>query len=241
MSSARFLVESSELDCDSLQLRGEELRHLRARRLGPGAEIVLLDGTGRQRRATIEVVTSKRAQLRLHAEATSIKSHESHLRLELAQAALKADKLDLVIEKATELGVSGVAVFTSARCVSKPDPGRADRWQRVARSAAKQCRRSTVPGVRGPLGFDEVLSATTSGPRLLFWEGATSVRLEARFVTPPEAILAVVGPEGGFDPKEIAAARAAGFEIVGLGPRILRAETAAIVVVALCQRLWGDL
>jgi 16S rRNA (uracil1498-N3)-methyltransferase len=89
--------------------------------------------------------------------------------------------------------------------------------------------------------FDELLSTSFSGSRMLFWEGAASVRVEREFVMLPADLQAIVGPEGGFDLAEVTAARASGVHIVGLGPRVLRAETAAIAVVALCQHLWGDL
>jgi 16S rRNA (uracil1498-N3)-methyltransferase len=242
LTRARFLVSSIELDRGDLQLRSDELRHLRARRLRAGAEIVLTDGEGRQRRGTIERITRQYAQVRLDQSDPAIdEAAPPGARLELAQAVLKADKLDLVIEKATELGVSSLIVFTSSRCVARPVPERLARWQRIARSAAKQCQRSAVPLIRGPVAFDEVLDAAPSRRRLLFWEGAGSARLNEADVLPASGLLAVVGPEGGFDPVEVAGARKAGFQIVGLGPRILRAETAAIVAVTLCQRLWGDL
>jgi len=238
---ARFIVASGDLDRGIVQLRGAELRHLRARRLGSGAEIVLTDGAGRERRGTIEDMTPRYAQVRLHLAVSKDASSESRLRLDLAQAALKADKLDFVVEKATELGVNSVTVFTSTRCVSKPAPGRLDRWKRIAQSATAQSQRSVVPLIRGPMTFAEVLATAPASLRLLFWEQAVSERLDPGLLSPAAKVLAVVGPEGGFGPTEVAAARAAGFHIVGLGPRVLRAETAAIVAVTLCQRLWGDL
>jgi len=241
LTSPTFLISASELSRDHVQLRGNELHHLRVRRLGPGDEVVLTDGAGLRRHGTIVKMTRAHAEVRfLAVEAGPNESTESPLRLRLALAALKADKLYLAIEKATELGVNSLVVFTSSRCVSKPAPSRLDRWQRVARSATKQCQRSTVPLVQGPVTFKDVLSTPPGPPRLLFWEGGASERIESRWVVGSEALV-VVGPEGGFEPMEVAEARAAGFRIVGLGPRILRAETAAIVVVALCQRLWGDL
>lgn len=241
MSSARFLVTKDELARSALELRGNEFRHLRVRRLAPGAEVIVTDGAGGERRGTVLKVTREHAEIRLH-EVRSGAAPETRLHLELAQAALKTDKLDLVIEKATEIGVSGVTVFTSLRCVSRPPAARLERWERVARSAAKQSQRREVPQVRGPIPFDELLSEGSSGLKLLFWEGAAAIRLEAgELPQHPGEILAVIGPEGGFDPTEIVAARAAGLRVLGMGPRILRAETAAIVAVTLCQRLWGDL
>lgn len=243
LSIARFLVNADELDREEVLLRGAELRHLRARRLGPGAEIVLSDGGGRERRAIVLGVSRTRAVIRIQPDRGGVpRPVESPLRLTLAQAALKADKLDLVVEKATELGIANLVVFTSSRCVAKPASERLRRWERLARSAAKQCQRTCIPSVRGPVSFTDVLAEARHGLALLFWEDAGSdSRLVSNGQETPEAVLAMVGPEGGFSADEVAAARAAGFRIVGLGPRILRAETAAIVAVTMCQSLWGDL
>lgn len=243
MSTARFLVDADELDREEVLLRGAELRHLRARRLGPGVEIVLIDGGGRERHATVVAVTRTQAVVRMQPDRPlGSRSVESPLRLILAQAALKSDKLDLVIEKATELGVTDLVVFTSSHCVGKPSGERLPRWERLARSAAKQCQRTFIPSIRGPVSFSEILAEERPGVALLFWEDAKADdRLIVEDVKAPETVLAMVGPEGGFSADEVAAARAAGFRVVGLGPRILRAETAAIVAVAICQTIWGDL
>jgi 16S rRNA (uracil1498-N3)-methyltransferase len=171
-----------------------------------------------------------------------IPADERSLRLTLALAALKADKLDLVIEKATELGVSDILVFTSERTVRAPSPERHARWLRIARSAAKQSQRTSVPDVHGPLPVAEILARRLEANRLFFWEAASpeaSPLLARR--SPQARILAVVGPEGGFSAAEASQAEDNGFELVRLGRRPLRAETAAIVAVSLCQFLWGDL
>jgi len=241
LTTPTFLVSSGDLNREEIQLRSSELRHLRARRLGPGDDVVLTDGTGRRRYGTIVSLSRAGAEIRLLRSHPSCgRSTESPLQLELALAALKSDKLDLVIEKATELGASSLVVFTSSRCVSRPAANRLDRWQRVARSATKQCQRSIVPPIKGPVSLSDVLSTRGDRPGFFFWEGPTSGRLETQRAV-REKVLLVVGPEGGFDTKEVAAARAAGFAIVGLGPHILRAETAAIAAVTLCHQLWGDL
>ena len=244
MSAFRFLVSPEELDGEEVRLRGAELRHLRARRLAPGAEIVVVDGEGRERHATVLGVGRSEAVLRFDADQTRApRVVESPLQLTLAQAALKADKLDFVVEKATELGVTDIVIFTSSRCVARPASERRRRWERLAQSATKQCGRARVPSIRGPMSFDEFLGEQRRGLALFFWEGAPD---DGRLLTTtgsqtPESVVAMVGPEGGFSLEETEAARRAGFRIVGLGPRILRAETAALVATTLCQSLWGDL
>jgi 16S rRNA (uracil1498-N3)-methyltransferase len=179
----------------------------------------------------------------IHLGNTLSQQRESPLHLVLAQALLKADKLDLVIEKTTELGVTEVLIFTSDRTIGGASENRRSRWNRIAQSAAKQCQRSAVPRVEGPVPFDAVLDRCAGGLRLLLWEGFShsGPGIARHQLQDRAAVLAAVGPEGGFSPREVGRAAAAGFHIVGLAPRILRAETAAIAAVTLCQFFWGDL
>lgn len=237
----RFLVSHEALQNSSTVLTGPELHHLRVRRLGIGSDLVLFDGIGHQRHGVVTALDRRQAWI--HFADEDLAQPESPLRLVLAQAALKASKLDLVIEKATELGVRELVIFTSERSVPLATTPRRERWNRLTESAAKQCQRSTVPTVRGPISFDHLLREQRDALRLVFWEGARAGRLPtlARSHHPCASVLAVVGPEGGFTAREAEHAAAAGFEVIGLAPRILRAETAAIVALALCQFLWGDL
>jgi 16S rRNA (uracil1498-N3)-methyltransferase len=237
----RFLVRQEALKSRSTVLTGPELHHLRVRRLGIGSELVLFDGMGHQRHGVVTALDRRQVQIQLGDE--DLAQPESPLRLVLAQAALKASKLDLVIEKATELGVHELVIFTSERSGPLPPPARGQRWIRLAESAAKQCQRSTVPIVRGPISVDALLREHSDALRLFFWEGARAGSLPALACSHRQctSVLAVVGPEGGFTAGEAERAAAAGFELIGLARRILRAETAAIVTLALCQFLWGDL
>jgi 16S rRNA (uracil1498-N3)-methyltransferase len=235
----RFLVSPTALAGTSTVLTGEELHHLRVRRLRVGGQLVLSDGSGHERAGTIAALNRDGAVIRLLEEptATAIPAIE----LALAQAVLKGERLDLVVEKATELGVAELLLFISERTVVRPRADRRTRWERLARSAAKQSQRPTVPIVTGPLSFHDVLRRTEP-LRILFWEGPAAGAIETLHAQQPHAprMLAVVGPEGGFSSSEVAAALDAGFHTVGLGRRILRAETAAIVAATLCQFLWGD-
>lgn len=239
MTVPRFLVSPEALTGTRTVLTGTELHHLRVRRLGIGNEIILTDGRGGQRHGTVLSLDSHQAVISL--DAALVAQRESPVRLVLAQALLKAGKMDLVIEKATELGVTEIHVFACERSLAQPSSERQERWQRIAASAAKQCQRATVPLMAGPVSLEEILSHTAT-LRLFFWEGTDARRLAvlARQPHPPE-VLAVVGPEGGFSQQEADRAQACGFHRLSLGPRVLRAETAALAAVVLCQFLWGDL
>jgi 16S rRNA (uracil1498-N3)-methyltransferase len=241
VSVPRFLVGPTDLAGTSTILTGPELRHLRVRRLRVGSTVVLANGAGQQREGIVVAVDRHQAVIRLTDRMT--RDHESTLQLVLAQALLKADKLDFVIAKATELGVSEIMIFECQRSARRNISDRRARWARIAQSAAKQSQRSTVPVLIGPLTFDDLLEAHPRALRLFLWEehpaGGWDVPAAGRDAAP--AIVVTVGPEGGFSPTEAERAAAAGMRLVGLAPRILRAETAAIVAVTLCQFLWGDL
>jgi len=240
VSLPRFLVSPEALDGATTELSGAELRHLRVRRLRAGSGLILTDGTGRERHGVVVDVDHRHAVIRLTAAA--VRPDASGSRLILAQALLKGGKLDFVIEKATELGVADVRLFTCERSVHRVPPERLARWERVALSAAKQCQRSSVPSITGPTEYAVALQVPAL-LRLMFWEGARTNPLPSLRERQPTAssVLAIVGPEGGFTAAEAHQAADAGVHLVGLGGRILRAETAALVAVTLCQYLWGDL
>jgi 16S rRNA (uracil1498-N3)-methyltransferase len=156
--------------------------------------------------------------------------------------------MDLLLRQLTELGITGWQPFISQRSVPQPDvrrqAGRAERWERIAREAVKQCRRGRVPDLAGVGQFGDVLqNGARFDQRILFWEGARQALPPApeTIPTPPRKILVVVGPEGGFTETEAARAEECGFRLTALGPRILRAETAAVAACALVQHLYGDL
>jgi 16S rRNA (uracil1498-N3)-methyltransferase len=232
----QFLVAPESLSGSRAVLSGAELHHLRVRRLHAGSEVILSDGFGHQRMGV--VVALDRQQAVIIFQPQELSRRESPLRLVLAQAVLKADKMDLVVEKATEIGVSEVLVFECERSIGRLSPSRHARWLRIARGATKQSQRSTVPAI-ACISFEQLL--LRSEPlRLLFWEGEHAASLASVSGAPPAA-LAAVGPEGGFSKAEVEQAAARGFRGASLGPRTLRAETAAVVATALCQFLWGDL
>jgi len=236
----RFLIERAVAPGDALPLPAEEAKHARVRRLGVGNPVAVFDGAGRSYLARLESLSRDGAVVRI-TEALPERDGESPLELTLAAAALKADRFDWVIEKATELGVTRIQPFHSAHTLALPSRDRQARWRQIALAAAKQCGRSAAPTIAAPLAFDAVLALPATG-RLLFAEdGSGDCLSRIAFAAAPSSLLAIVGAEGGFSPDELSAARAAGCQLVALGPRILRAETAAVTAVVLCQARWGDL
>jgi 16S rRNA (uracil1498-N3)-methyltransferase len=166
----------------------------------------------------------------------------------LALGLTKGEKMDFVVEKATELGVAMILPFTSSFTVPKLDDKkiakRTERWRKIAVSAAKQCGRNHVPDILSLCSFGQLIKGIAGNQlRLLFWEKETAQSLRQVHGTNPtaRAILIAVGPEGGLSDAEAALATTSGFQTVHLGRRILRAETAAISALSLVQFLWGDL
>ena len=231
----------------NLTLASDESRHLRdVLRLQPGDEIYAFDGEGREFHCTINEINRDSAQLKVIAEVEPARS-ESPLELTLAVALLKGEKFDLVVQKATELGVTHIVpVTTKLADVHLRDESdkskRVARWQKIAIEAAKQSGRAVVPKVAKPMAFRSVIQTTTQS-RLMFSErdGQSLAELQKSFFQRPLSITAAVGSEGGWTDEEIAEAREAHWTIITLGGRTLRAETAAIAVTVLLQHAFGDL
>ena len=234
------------LEEQTVTLAADEARHLRdVLRLKAGDEVYVFDGTGREFRCRVVNIARDSAELRVEAEVEPAKP-ESQLQLNLCVALLKGEKFDLVVQKATELGVTRIVpLITRHADIHLRDERDADkrvaRWQRIALEAAKQSGTALVPEVSGPVSFESVLVGTKDAHlRLMFSErdGGPLSEVSGREV---KAITALVGSEGGWSDEEIEGARAHDFHVVTLGGRILRAETAAITVTALLQHLFGDL
>jgi len=223
-----------------------EIRHIRrVLRMRPGDEVILLDGEGGEYLATISDLSSKEISFRLSANPAPSNS-ESPLRIILGLGLLKAAKFDWVLQKATELGVFEIIPFDSRRVI--PHLGeegihiRQSRWEKITAEAAKQCRRAQIPKVYPPRSFEEILSLDAGKAlKILLWEEEKAETLQTLWKEDCRTVLALVGPEGGFTHEEAALAQAAGFHSIRLGPRTLRAETAALAIVALLQFIAGDL
>jgi 16S rRNA (uracil1498-N3)-methyltransferase len=252
MSRRRFYAppEMFAPDGSIVKLGAEEARHMRdVLRLGRGDEVFVFDGAGREFRCRVDEYGRDSATLSVHGEVEAARP-ESVLHLTLAVALLKGEKFDLVVQKATELGVGRIVpVVTKLADVRVRDERdgarRVARWRRIALEACKQSGRARVPEISAPVGFEEVVeSASNAGEwRVLFAErgGQSLSEAIAKLPARPLAVTALVGSEGGWTDEELALCRAAGWSIITLGGRTLRAETAAIAVTALLQHAFGDL
>jgi len=251
MTRRRFYAppESFTPDLKSLTLQAEEARHLRdVLRLKSGDRVHVFDGTGKEFDCSIEESRKDTARLKVLAEVAPARP-ESSLQLTLAVALLKSDKFDLVVQKATELGVARVVPVTTKladiRLRDDSDANkRVTRWQRIALEASKQSGRALVPEVTHPISFAELVQATdVSGHRKVMFaerEGQSLSEMKNILDTNHE-LTALVGSEGGWTDEEISVARENDWDVVTLGGRTLRAETAAIAVAVLLQHLYGDL
>lgn len=221
---------------------GDAFKYLsRVLRLRPGDELQVFDGAGNEIDASVDEVGSKSARLRLHARRRVSTASAS---IVLLQAVAKGEKMDWIVQKTTELGVARIVPVLAARSVARPSgDARATRWQTIAREAARQSGRADVPDVASPAPLADALVTlgAEAGARLIVYERARGAPLRRAVGTDARAVVLLVGPEGGFAPEEVEAATAAGFAAVGLGPRVLRVETAALVAVALVQAAIGGL
>ncbi|MGI8919042.1 MAG: 16S rRNA (uracil(1498)-N(3))-methyltransferase [Pyrinomonadaceae bacterium] len=251
MGRRRFYAPSGAFNSHSqtVALETDEARHLReVLRLKPGDKVYVFDGAGKEFQCSIESSRRDIAVLKILEEVEPARP-ESTLQLILAVALLKSDKFDLVVQKATELGVVRlVPVMTRLADVKLKDESdsqkRLLRWRRIAFEAAKQSGRALVPEIAAPILFSEMVSSEESDAyRILFSErGGTSLdSLSAEMSGDNNAITAMVGSEGGWTDVELEEAKAAGWLVITLGGRTLRAETAAIAVTTLLQHLFGDL
>ncbi|HZZ86187.1 MAG TPA: 16S rRNA (uracil(1498)-N(3))-methyltransferase [Anaeromyxobacteraceae bacterium] len=238
MTVRRLHLPRSAISGDRARLEPRDLHYLTGvLRLAPGAPLEVFDGEGGAFQGTLgegEVLLGPRRAAPAPAAV-----------IWLAFALARGEKNDLVVQKTTELGATRLLPFQAERSVVRLDAARGRergaRWRRIAEEAARQCGRAEVPAVDAPASLAEVLGRAPAGfRRLLLHPGAGEPFAEA-CQGAAEGFLAVTGPEGGLTEGEVEACLAAGARAVSLGPRVLRAETAALTVAALLQHLRGDL
>jgi 16S rRNA (uracil1498-N3)-methyltransferase len=242
-----FFIEPSLVTGPVVSITGVEVHHIKnVLRLKPGDGLKLFDGTGFEYDAVIISVSAKNVAVEIQRRLKA--AVQPGVRIIVAQAFLKEKKMDDLVRKLCELGVTQWVPFFSQRSIARPDAQRlavrSQRWQRIATEAVKQCRRIDTPRIRDALSFDGVLDFSHSCDlKLVFWENETS-RLTGDLASGenlPQKIMVMLGPEGGFADQEISMVRDCGFISTGLGPRILRAETATIAAVTIVQYLFGDM
>jgi 16S rRNA (uracil1498-N3)-methyltransferase len=244
----RFFVPSADLSGNTPVITGDDAGHIRnVLRLKPGDEIELIDGKGLECDARIVRMTAGQVEVSIFQR--RLADFQSAPRLIIAQALLKDNKADVIIRQITEMGIHAWVPFAAHRSVPVLDDrrirSRKERWNKIGIEALKQCRRSTILDISDILSFDGMLAyGRHCDVKLIFWEDESpSLPFEIPDFNSPaiQSVIAVIGPEGGFTPEEVAAAKACGYTTVSLGPRILKVDTATLAVSTLLQFGYGDM
>jgi len=243
----RFFVPPELLRCSCATLSGELFHHIATvLRLKPGTAIILADGCGHEAVAVIKAIGKEGLTVDIQ-PFYAVSADDGVLPVTLCQGLPKGEKMDLILQKATELGVSRLVPFNAERSVARLEGDRLEkrvaRWEKIVQEAARQSKRSRVPSVGFYGDLQELLQAEDDGLKLLLWEGEKEQGLRETIekIARPASVSIVIGPEGGLTAAEAAQAEKAGYIPVTLGSRILRTETAGLAVVAILQYLWGDL
>lgn len=242
----RFFIPPGKIHGPDPSIEGEEARHLtQVLRRKVGDEVILFDNSNQEYRARIQALSDNKVFFEIIKHQTVVR--ESRIRLTLGMPLIRSQSFEWVLQKGTELGVAFFRPFYSAhsrRNFEKEEmTSRMKRWERIVIEAAKQCRRNVLPEIFPAVPFPDLLQPGAETLKIIPYEGEASRTLReldggASF---PNRILLLVGPEGGFLGDEVNQAEANGFIPVSLGPRIVRSETAALALIALCQFLWGDM
>ena len=240
----RFFVTPEELQPDFLVLTGENAQHAKVLRLKNGEEVLVCDGEGRECLCTVSDVSP--GQIGLVVKKRCESEAEASVRVSVYMAFPKGDKLEHVIQKATELGAYEIVAFPSARCVSRPDDKslkkKLERWQKIAASAAEQSGRGRIPQVLVLGSFREALKrAAEADKALMFYENEQATTLKMALEKGEySSVSLLTGPEGGLDMAEVTQAREAGLEVCTLGKRILRCETAPLCALSAVMYATGE-
>ena len=240
----RFFVEPAELQPDFLVLTGENAQHAKVLRLKNGEQVLICDGQGNECVCTVSDVSP--GQIGLVVNKRQESETEARVRVSVYMAFPKADKLEHVIQKATELGAFEIVAFPSGRCVSKPDEKslkkKLERWQKIAASAAEQSGRGRIPEVITLGSYKEALTrAAQADKAILFYENERATTLRMALETGGyNTISLLTGPEGGLEEKEVAQAQEAGLQVCTLGRRILRCETAPLCALSAVMYATGE-
>jgi 16S rRNA (uracil1498-N3)-methyltransferase len=243
----RFFVPPEGFSDKTVTIKGPDVNHIRTvLRMKPGDHIAVIDPQGFQ----YEIILAEVARDYVQGEILSKKAikTESSVNIRMGQALIKGNAFDLLVRKATELGVRSVATLRTKRSVvrlaKEAELSRTQRWQRIAEEASKQCGRTRVPEVCPTvLSIEEFCQQSADCDlKLVFWEAEQTTRLQD--VTAPDSVNSIAflaGPEGGWAQEEIDFLIQKGFQTVTLGPRLLKADSVSLVILSLLQHRWGDL
>jgi 16S rRNA (uracil1498-N3)-methyltransferase len=231
----RFFVSLAEMSGERITLTGENAQHAKVLRLKAGEQVLLCDGEGCEALCVVEEMDGKTLTVSVLSRRES--TTEPAVRVSVYMAVPKADKLEHVIQKATELGAFEIVAFPSARCISKPDDKslakKLERWQKIAASAAEQSGRGRIPQVLTLPSYKAALErAAQCDKSLLFYENERATTLRMALAGKYRSVSLLTGPEGGLEESEVKQAMDAGLSVCTLGSRILRCETAPLCALS---------
>ena len=246
-SRPKFFVAREQINNNKVTLTGSDVSHIRtALRLEAGDSIQVISDSDKW--LTVRLVEVKTKEVKGEVVASVTINVESPLAVHLGQALTKGNKFDVILRKSVELGVRSITPLMTERCVVKThrtEVGKKiERWKKIVLESSKQCGRSKIPLVAEDVETLETFCRKNDHQdlKLIFWELEEKKTLkDIKLDVQPRSVAVLIGPEGGFSQAEIENVREYGFQTVGLGPRILRAETAPVVALALLQSRWGDL
>lgn len=241
----RFFVSPEDMITDQIILSGENAAHAKVLRLKYGEEILICDGQGNECLCSVGDYVNGEFIANVLQRQNS--SSEAVVKVSVYVALPKADKLEHIIQKATELGAYEIIAFPSSRCIAKladkDKVKKLERWQKIAASAAEQSGRGRIPDVVILSNYKEALkhAVDSSDKAILFYENETAVTLHMALEKEPfSSISLITGPEGGLDPAEVMIAKELGAEICTLGKRILRCETAPLCALSAVMYAAGE-
>lgn len=227
---------------------GELFNHIvRVLRLATGEELLLVDEHGTEHRALIDQITREWVVAKVIATEVEPETGKKTPRITVCQALPKGDKIDLILQKGTELGVHDFQIFGALRSVAKireeKQNAKLERWERIVTEAARQCCRRTVPRVSWHRDVEELCGNVNHDLRIMLWEAEQKTGLKQLLngCDLPETVCLAIGPEGGFEMAEAELFIANSFHPVTLGNRIVRTETAALATVSILQYIWDDI
>ena len=240
----RFFVSAEELEGQELVLTGENAQHAKVLRLKAGEQVLVCDGEGHE--CLCQVLSLDAGELEVSVLERRVSETEAAVRVSVYMAFPKADKLEHVIQKATELGAWEIVAFPSARCVSRPDDKslkkKLERWQKIAASAAEQSGRGRIPEVIVLDSYRTALERAAQADRpILLYENERATTLKMALEEAPLSTVSILsGPEGGLEEKEVRQAMDAGIRVCTLGKRILRCETAPLCALSAIMYAAGE-
>jgi 16S rRNA (uracil1498-N3)-methyltransferase len=248
MKSRRFMIKSLAIRDGYASFDGDLYNHMvRVLRLVTGDSVQLADEKGVVYFGTINQVAKEWVAVKITSSCLAAQIDSTVPQITICQALPKGDKIDLILQKGTELGAHDFWLFGGRRSIAKlrdnQQNSKLERWNRITTEAARQCGRPDIPEVTWRPSAVETANSTGQELRLILWEGEQEHSLKDALSEgrKPSTVIVAIGPEGGFDPLEVRHFSQHGFQPVSLGSRILRTETASIAILAVIQYIWGEM